>query len=655
MRRAIVVASLGAGAVVFIAQARELEISVADIKTPAFSAEGVHARMTGPRLSVLSLQVDRLTVAGRAFAKVRIDCSDAQVSPARVACPAGEAVVGARIPIRFVYSPATRTLELESKLANDETWQIRGQFGRSVAIDVALTNAAIGRIASWLPASGSAVTQGRLGGSINYRDGRISAALDVSGLAFSDKSGLHAGDKIAGRVIAEATQERDTWRWKANTTWKAGEAFWQPFYVTARSQRVEAEGTTSGSVTEIARGRLDLAQIGTLSFTGRYDHGTGKLLALEARSPRVALGALYEQILKPLAQGGALAELRAEGEAGIAVEADASGIAALDLDLRNVSFEDQRRRFGVFGVTGRVPWKRTAWTDGELSIKGAELFTMPLGAVRVPLKLRGLRVDIEALNVPLLDGAVSVRGFSAAQGQSGWRWRLAGEVQPISMERLTQALGLPVMHGLLAGVIPEVRYRREVLSMDGELAMRVFDGTVRAGKVELIEPFGRAPRLQAELAVRSLDLELLTRTFDFGTITGRIDADVKNLELVAWQPVRFDASIASSPGSYPRRISQRAVENISALGGAGAAAAIQRSFLRFFKDFSYDRIGVSCKLADGVCEMDGVERAPQGYVIVKGGGVPSLSVIGYNRSVNWRELVDRLKRVTRENVTPVVK
>ena len=53
--------------------------------------------------------------------------------------------------------------------------------------------------------------------------------------------------------------------------------------------------------------------------------------------------------------------------------------------------------------------------------------------------------------------------------------------------------------------------------------------------------------------------------------------------------------------------------------------------------------------------MDGIERAPQGYVIVKGGGVPAISVIGYNHSVNWRELVERLKRVTQDNVKPIVK
>jgi hypothetical protein len=211
------------------------------------------------------------------------------------------------------------------------------------------------------------------------------------------------------------------------------------------------------------------------------------------------------------------------------------------------------------------------------------------------------------------------------------------------------------MQGSLSGVIPELRYRRGTLAMDGELALRLFDGLVTAKNVQLIEPFGRAPRFHADVEVKNMDLELLTSKFDFGNITGRIDAHIGGLELAGWQPVRFDARFASSPGRYPKKISQRAVQSISSLGGAGAAAAIQRSFLRFFDEFGYDRLGLSCRLANGVCEMDGIERAPQGYVIVKGGSVPAISVIGYNRSVDWPELLERLKRITQENVKPIVK
>ena len=119
--------------------------------------------------------------------------------------------------------------------------------------------------------------------------------------------------------------------------------------------------------------------------------------------------------------------------------------------------------------------------------------------------------------------------------------------------------------------------------------------------------------------------------------------------------MQFDADFRDSPGRYPKKISQRAVENITALGGAGAAAAIQRSFLRFFDEFNYSDIGLSCKLRGDVCEMGGVSSTPQGYVIVKGSGIPAITVLGYNRIVGWNELLDRLKRVTSGNTKAIVR
>lgn len=52
--------------------------------------------------------------------------------------------------------------------------------------------------------------------------------------------------------------------------------------------------------------------------------------------------------------------------------------------------------------------------------------------------------------------------------------------------------------------------------------------------------------------------------------------------------------------------------------------------------------------------MDGIEGAPQGYVIVKGGGIPAITVIGYNRRVAWEELLGRIQRITKDNVKPII-
>ncbi|MEO6024147.1 MAG: hypothetical protein ABIP64_13740, partial [Burkholderiales bacterium] len=184
---------------------------------------------------------------------------------------------------------------------------------------------------------------------------------------------------------------------------------------------------------------------------------------------------------------------------------------------------------------------------------------------------------------------------------------------------------------------------------------KVFDGVVVATNMRLGGALGSAPQLEGTVVMSNLDLDVLTKTFAFGKIKGRIDVALENMLLSNWKPVRFDGRVMSSDGNYPRKISQQAVQNISSLGGAGAAAAIQRSFLRIFEQFGYKKIGLTCKLRDTICEMGGVVNTPQGYVLVQGGGIPSITVMGYNRQVGWEELLARIKAATQSNVGPVVK
>ena len=100
-------------------------------------------------------------------------------------------------------------------------------------------------------------------------------------------------------------------------------------------------------------------------------------------------------------------------------------------------------------------------------------------------------------------------------------------------------------------------------------------------------------------------------------------------------------------------ISQKAVDNISNLGGAGISGALSRSFLRFFEEFGYDRIGISCRLENGICEMGGVGPADGGYYLVKGGGIPRIDIVGFNRNTDWNVLLGKLKQIA-AGVSPVV-
>ena len=80
----------------------------------------------------------------------------------------------------------------------------------------------------------------------------------------------------------------------------------------------------------------------------------------------------------------------------------------------------------------------------------------------------------------------------------------------------------------------------------------------------------------------------------------------------------------------------------------------RETFGRFFEEFNYDRLGLSCRLERDVCVMDGVAPAPNGgYYLVKGKGVPRIDVIGGARRVDWPRLLQQLIAATQSD-GPVV-
>ncbi len=179
------------------------------------------------------------------------------------------------------------------------------------------------------------------------------------------------------------------------------------------------------------------------------------------------------------------------------------------------------------------------------------------------------------------------------------------------------------------------------------MSVALFDGELRIENLQLERPFGVLPTLAADVRARELDLTLLTGTFEFGAIEGRLDADVLGLRLLNWEPVAFDSFLRTSlTAEGRRRVSQRAVNNLSSLGGAPGMAVLSQTALRFFETFRYEQIGLRCVLRNNICQMDGLEPADTGYYIVKGSGLPRLNVIGFQRRVDWPVLLARLAQAT---------
>ena len=149
---------------------------------------------------------------------------------------------------------------------------------------------------------------------------------------------------------------------------------------------------------------------------------------------------------------------------------------------------------------------------------------------------------LEPLLLPVFDGGLRVETLRVRHaGTPEMYVRFDAEVRPISMAPLARAFGWPEFQGTLAGTIPDLQMRQGAVTLGGNLEAAVFDGRIVVRDLQLQNPLGRFPRLFANIDVQDLDLELVTSTFSFGMITGRLSGEIRELETFAWMPVAFDA------------------------------------------------------------------------------------------------------------------
>lgn len=331
----------------------------------------------------------------------------------------------------------------------------------------------------------------------------------------------------------------------------------------------------------------------------------------------------------------------------------AGSLHRLDVALHALSAVDTRGRFTVEGLDGAAGWRRAGSVDGQLQWTGAQLYALPLGAATLAWRSAdgGLALRQPAA-IPFFDGALRFERLAwtpAAAPDAEATFQLALALEGIALERLTRALDWPAFGGTLSGRIPEARYEDGVLQLDGGLQMQVFDGRVSVGALRMERAFGVAPTLATDIRLQGLDLVPLTRAFGFGEISGRLDGRVAGLRLVDWEPVAFDAELRTSTSAPDRRrISQRAVSDLSSVGGSGLAGGLQAQLLSMFDTFPYKQIGMSCRLENNICTMGGLGPAGEsgGYTIVEGSGLPRITVVGHQRRVDWPVLVARLEAAT---------
>lgn len=630
----------------------QIELNVADITSPAFAVQGVSVTLLQD--GAADLRIASLQLGEKKWEIVHLFCSKFILGADKLMCEHGTLDIIPTLPFTFVYTFTSKKIEFQLLGDKGETLLIHADFKlQPWQLSAVLLNAQIKRFAPLLPADTPIPAGGKLSGSIKVRGGesgvgKITVDLHLLEGAFSDESGLRAGEKIELGLNVDASHSEQGWLANIKLDWLAGEVFWQPLYLRGGHQ-LQTELRWNGKQLKLPEATLTLKGIGNIQFSGIWDADAKTLTEATVAGTGLTLAHLFADYAVPFIGGDAVKASVVSGTADFDLKYLNGAAKEVHLVLRDAAYEDGKKRFSLHGLNADIPWGAAQITRAQLSFNSGAVWGVPLGATDLQMDMNGLEFSVPVASLPILDGKLSIQDFHLQQQGETWNWSFSGGLTPVSMPALSAALGWPEMQGSLSGMIPHVGYRDKTLKVDGALLFRVFDGRVVVSSLNMYDPFGPATQLFGNLNMSELDLGALTQAFSFGNVQGRIDVNVDGLELVNWLPVRFDASVASSAGNYRKKISQKAVQNISALGGAGAAAAVQRSVMSVFENFGYNRIVLSCVLRNGVCAMDGESARDNSFYIVKGGGIPAINVMGYNHSVDWDELLNRLKRVIKSN------
>jgi hypothetical protein len=665
-----------------------LNIDLNSVSGAGWSAHGIDVRLS-LRSQQLEVRIDevRVTHLTEPLRAIHVQCPTVEITSTTVDCAAAQVTAsvpglglqrfiaevsyGRRDESIVVQAHGLKIGEAEMSLrvaSRQEDWDIAASL-QSVPLN-ALTGLATSLgIAVPVDISSGAITA-KLSAT-GAEDQVRTAALrgELRSLTLNNESGSLASDGLALAFDIQLEHRSQQWSYELDMSASSGQAYSEPIFLDFAAHPLQLKSSGAREATgEVRLTRFDVDHASVLQA-----HGTALLDPKQQQPIRelsLTLQALqfpgaYEAYLQPLLLETSFKSLQSRGRIAGSLAIMEGVPSGIELNFDDVHLDAGETSIAVNGLEGRWLWAAEGRDDREpqltshLAWSGGSVFKIPFGAssMRFATEASSFRL-LEPTRIPLLDGALQLDSLRARNvGQPSIAFMIDASLEPLSVQRLARAFDWPEFGGQLSGSISKLRMRDGVLTLGTTLEAQVFGGAVRVSDLRLEQPFAKWPRFYSNVELSDLNLDLVTSAFSFGRITGRLSGSILGLELFAWSPVAFDANLHTPPNDRSRhRISQRAVENIGSIGGGGAGvtAALSSGFLRFFEDFNYAQLGISCRLRNEVCEMSGVGPARNGgYYLVQGRGLPRIDVIGNSRRVDWPRLVRQLIAVT-ESEGPVV-
>ena len=639
--------------------------TVAGIEGDGWTASDIRWQILGTENQPgLRLQVSGLTLSARdlALTDIELNCDAIFLGIERQSC-AGATIRASINGERFTGSgefergPGGVIVAADLALA-DIAASVRIEFGDDgwklelPALQAGLV--AANRLVPVFPESMS-LTSGAISasGKWQWEDGAWQASMDytVSDLGFDNADGTLAGSALAGQGTLSGRSDGDAARWDPALQLQSGEFLLDPLYISfldLPALRLTAGIDLNGDQAQVD---FQVSDPDALELSGTaavsMQAASVSIESMRLQVQQLLLDRSWPRYFNAAAEALGWSGLLPGGSIRAALQVQQNSLEQITVNLDGVQLDDMAGRFEIQQLNGVVDYDFDGDSvDSSLDWQTLRYYDLAIGPAETRFFTGGRQFQLlDPLFAPVLDGGIDVRELVLTDlGLETLSLDFAASIRPISLELISRALNWPVLLGTLSGDIPRVQLRDGVAEVGGAIRLRLFDGDVEIDQLRLERVLGVLPTLAADIEIANLDLEQMTGAFSFGLIQGRLDGSIQGLRLLDWEPVAFDAWLAT-PESGRRKISQKALDNLSSIGGG--AAALGQTFLGVFDQFSYRRLGIRCRLLDNICSMAGVAPAARGYYLVQGSGIPRIDVIGYSDRVDWPQLVRRLKAATR--------
>ncbi|MGZ8135891.1 MAG: C4-dicarboxylate ABC transporter [Methylococcaceae bacterium] len=652
----------------------ELSLSIKAISADNWRLEGINGvadLAENPQKLTLSIQQLNLPKPFHDLSSATIACSSFNLENNGLLCRQGQAEIHAGSKqlstAHFSFFIAAQRLWFKStniKLAGGTIAVDAQKTANQWRVRINAKNIKAGLLEKWLHSPLFEAKDGIINLTLNAdgKDNRIeklNVTAKLGNISGQSQDGRFASENLTLYTKLDARIDNGLWQWQGQAAIDRGDVYLEPVYLKTGGENImlDAQGNWNAANQKVQLTSAHYSHASAIDLNGEaiisYDNGV-KLELADISVSSNHLEKLSSIYLKPLLEQTALEGLALAGDFKADVSIANQTLTSLTATVNHLAVSDSKNRLELKGGAGTVNWSDHA-IENQLSSfawRQLQVYALPVGPAKLSFQgdAQGFRL-LEKASLPFLDGDITIQQFGwQAKTQHNHAVYFAGDLNNISLEQLSNALKWRPLSGNINGSIPKIEYSNDTLSLDGELIIKVFDGEIKITNIASSGLFSDFPRFYSELEIDRLDLEQLTSTFEFGGITGKLSGFIRQLTLENWKPVSFYAWFGTPDDDDSiHKISQKAVKNITRLGGGGVSDLLSRSFLNLFETFSYAKIGLGCYLHNGVCQLMGVEATESGYAIIKGGGLPRIDVIGYNPRLDWQVLMERLSRITASN------